>query len=276
MRIELQNIKYKYNSDFGIEIDNLIINSGETVAVVGKTGSGKTTFLNLLAALLPFDKGEYFYGGESVKNKAGLKKLRSDVGYVFQFPEKSLFEKTIKKELLYSLRKTGLTEEEKEGRLKETVEKFALKEFDLSESPHGLSGGEKRRLALASVFIKKPKVLLLDEPISGLDAVTREAFLDGLESLGKTGVTVVMVTHSPEAASRMKRLISFDRGKVKFDGESRAVFQDRYKCYSVGINPPEITEISEILYKKGYDIKPTPDIRNLISQILRVKGILDE
>lgn len=232
MPIQLKNINFSYslnlkNGEFILNDLSLEIEDGEFVAVMGRTGSGKTTFLQLIAGLISPSTGQILIDGEDIHAKKYDKSaLREKVGIVFQYPEYQLFESTVKKDVIFGLKHRGLSAEEKDEKAKAALE---LMGFDYEgikdKSPLSLSGGEKRRVAVAGVIAAEPKILLLDEPIAGLDPVSREEFLDMIKKLNGRGVTVIMVSHNSDAVCEVaKRVLVFNGGKIICDGDAADVF----------------------------------------------------
>lgn len=271
MRIEISDIKLKKGSNFCLEIPSLIINQGELVAISGESGAGKSTLLDLISALEIPEKGDVFYGGLSTRSKSGVRKVREDISYVFQTPENNFFSKTVYEEILFPDKLTRKNYPSMTLRLKNILSEVELKEDVLEKSPFNLSGGEKRKVALATALIKTPKILLLDEPFSSLDPESRVFLLQKIKGLSKKGMTVITVTHNSDILSQMDRVILLKEGKVGYSGKPDNILSSRYKCYDYSINIPKVTEISEALFMKGYNVKITSKEDELIKEILALK-----
>ncbi|NMB10324.1 MAG: energy-coupling factor transporter ATPase [Tissierellia bacterium] len=263
MKIEIKNVSYIYNQGNPYEkkaLDsvNLEINTGEFIGIIGHTGSGKSTLVQHLNGLMVPTSGNVIVGGIDTKdNKASKIDIRKNVGLVFQYPEHQLFEETIYKDIAFGPKNLGCTEEEIEERVKWACDLVGLDFENMKdESPFELSGGQKRRVAIAGVIAMKPKFLVLDEPTAGLDPKGRDEILDQVKMLHeKEGITVILVSHSMEDVAKLvDRLIVMDDSKVFMDGSPREVFSKKDELKSIGLGIPQVMDFM-IRYKEmGHDI----------------------
>lgn len=263
MKIEIKNVNYIYNKGNPYEkkaLDNvnLEINTGEFIGIIGHTGSGKSTLVQHLNGLMVPTSGNVIVDGIDTKDKKASKiDIRKNVGLVFQYPEHQLFEETIYKDIAFGPKNLGCSEEEIENRVKWACDLVGLDyESMKDESPFELSGGQKRRVAIAGVIAMKPKFLVLDEPTAGLDPKGRDEILDQVKMLHeKEGITVILVSHSMEDVAKLvDRLIVMDDSKVFMDGPPREVFSNRDELKSIGLGIPQVMDFM-IRYKElGHDI----------------------
>ena len=262
MSIIIKNLTHIYNKKGPYEkaaLDNinLTIDDGEFVGIIGHTGSGKSTLIQHLNALIKPTFGTVFYNGEDVFSKGyDTKALRKDIGLVFQYPEYQLFEETVFKDIAYGLKNYNVPENMHQKLVKDAILKVGLNEDILDKSPFELSGGQKRRVAIAGVLAMEPKVLILDEPAAGLDPVGRKQILDEIKELHqKGGITVILVSHSMEDIARYAdRIIVMEKGKAVMDKAPKDIFKERDKLIDMGLDIPEITKIMSGLKKRGYDV----------------------
>lgn len=252
MLLELININKKYNTDLGIENINITLNKGESLAVMGRSGSGKSTLLRLIALFESPDSGSVLYKG--VENS---KELLNDLGYIFQRPERQLFEKTTERDIAFALRKSGLSRDEIKKRVLEASSLAGFPPSLLRKSPFMLSGGEARKAALAGIYIKRPKLLLLDEASSGLDSSSREKLLSTIMGFKKEGSGVIAATHSSEEAALFDKLLILDNGRVKFYGKVSDAFSSSRSAISLGLDPPFALALSEKLQMRDADVMVT-------------------
>ena len=263
MKIEIKNVNYIYNQGNPYEkkaLDNinLEINTGEFIGIIGHTGSGKSTLVQHLNGLMVPTSGNVIVNGIDTKDKKASKiDIRKNVGLVFQHPEHQLFEETIYKDIAFGPKNLGCSEEEIEKRVKWACDLVGLDYENMKdESPFELSGGQKRRVAIAGVIAMKPKFLVLDEPTAGLDPKGRDEILDQVKMLHeKEGITVILVSHSMEDVAKLvDRLIVMDDSKVFMDGPPREVFSNRDELKSIGLGIPQVMDFM-IRYKElGHDI----------------------
>ena len=248
--IEIKDVSFVYlEKNFELKATNLDIRKGEILALVGHTGCGKTTLISHLNALLVPTRGEVLiHDGDRVlktSNKKDIKAIRSKVGLVFQYPEYQLFEDTVFNDIAYGLKKLGVDKSQHEQRVKEAITLVGLEEDILEKSPFDLSGGQKRRVAMAGVLVMKPEVLVLDEPASGLDPRGRKEMFRIIKNLRDNGTTIVLVTHNmDEAAKNADRICCLGRGEILAITTPEELFSDYYHCREIGIDIPEITSFS--------------------------------
>lgn len=261
--IEINNLTHIYSEGLPFEkkaIDDLTlkIEENEFIGLIGHTGSGKSTFIQHLNGLLKPSSGEIIIDGTRVdKSGANLTDLRKKVGLVFQYPEYQLFEETIERDIAFGPGNLDITEEEVQRRVKSSMESVGLDyETYKDKSPFELSGGLKRRVAIAGVLAMEPKVLILDEPTAGLDPRGRDEILSEIKEIHeKRKITVILVSHSMEDVAKIaNRIIVFDKGSVFLDSNPREIFRNEDKLLSVGLGIPQITSLMRTLKKKGLGI----------------------
>lgn len=261
--IEIKNLTHIYSEGLPFEkraIDdiNLKIEENEFIGLIGHTGSGKSTFIQHLNGLLKPSSGEIILDGMKVsKSSSNLTELRKKIGLVFQYPEYQLFEETIERDIAFGPGNLDLSEEEILERVKSSMDSVGLDyETYKDKSPFELSGGLKRRVAIAGVLAMEPKVLILDEPTAGLDPRGRDEILSEIKNIHeKRKITVILVSHSMEDVAKIaERIIVMDQGKVFLDSNPREIFRNEDKLLSVGLGIPQITSLMRALKKKGLDI----------------------
>ena len=236
---------------------NLQINEGEFIGLIGHTGSGKSTLIQHLNGLLKPTDGGVYYNGEDINEKGfSKKKLRSKVGIVFQYPEQQLFETTVLEDVKFGPKNLGLDNLEIDLRSYEALKQVGIGEDLLDVSPFELSGGQKRRVAIAGVLAMKPDVLILDEPTAGLDPKGRDEILDQVAAFRKeTGMTVILVSHSMEdVAKYVDRIIVMNKGEVLMDQIPKEVFKRYKELEEVGLAAPQVTYIMHALKDKGMPV----------------------
>lgn len=236
---------------------NLEIQDGEFIGLIGHTGSGKSTLIQHLNALLVPTGGEVLLNGENIyADKSKLKSIRQRVGLVFQYPEHQLFEMTVYKDVAYGPGNLGLSQEEIDKRVRSAFETVGLGEDIYDKSPFELSGGQKRRVAIAGVLAMEPEVLILDEPTAGLDPKGRDEILDAVKKMhDMRKITVILVSHSMEDVAKLvDRIIVLSKGKTAIVGTPKEVFSQREKLESIGLAAPQISYVFSELYQKGYDV----------------------
>lgn len=264
MSIELKNVTYTYSPGTAYEIHalkdiNLEIPDGQFIGVIGHTGSGKSTLIQHLNALIRPTSGSVLYNGEDVwEEKYDRRKLRSQVGLVFQYPEHQLFESDVLSDVCFGPMNQGMSREEAEAEAKKALLQVGFKEKNFSKSPFELSGGQKKRVAIAGVLAMNPKILILDEPTAGLDPKGRDEILDQISELHKArGITIILVSHSMEdVAKYVERLIVVNRGQIAFDDTPREVFSHYQELEAMGLAAPQITYIMHALKQKGLKVDP--------------------
>ena len=262
MSIKLEHVNYIYSADTAYEKQALKdicleIPHGQFVGIIGHTGSGKSTLIQHLNGLIRATSGTVYYNGENIyADGYNMKELRSQVGLVFQYPEHQLFEVDVLKDVCFGPKNQGFSEKECEERAREALKLVGLKEKYYEQSPFELSGGQKRRVAIAGVLAMCPKVLILDEPTAGLDPKGRDEILDQIAYLHKTSdMTVILVSHSMEdIAKYVDRIIVMNHGEVMFDDVPKRVFSHYKELESVGLAAPQVTYIMHELKENGLDV----------------------
>ena len=232
------------------------IGAGEFIGIIGHTGSGKSTFITHLNGLLRPGPGTVFVNGADLGDKATrLTDIRRAVGLVFQYPEYQLFEETVARDIAFGPKNLGLDEQEIDRRVREAAAKVGLDPEVLDKSPFELSGGQKRRVAIAGVLAMRPQILVLDEPAAGLDPAGHEEMLRLMQSIHADGTTVVMVSHSMDDVGRLcDRLIVLSRGEIAFDAPPAEVFAHQAELEKIGLNVPECARLAARLRENGFDI----------------------
>lgn len=262
MSIKAVDLNYVYGGGTAFEQHalfdvNLEIEDGEFVGLIGHTGSGKSTLIQHLNGLIKASAGELYYNGENIYSQGyDMKRLRSKVGLVFQYPEHQLFEVDVLTDVCFGPKNQGLSSEEVEVRAKKALEQVGLDPFYYKQSPFELSGGQKRRVAIAGVLAMEPEVLILDEPTAGLDPRGRDEILDQIDRLHRERhMTIILVSHSMEDVARYAdRLIVMNHGQKVFDGAPKEVFRHYRELETMGLAAPQITYLVHDLKAKGIDI----------------------
>ena len=262
MSIKINHLTHVYgeNSVFekkALDDINLEINDGEFIGLIGHTGSGKSTLIQHLNALLVPTSGEVLLNGENIyADKSKLKTIRQKVGLVFQYPEHQLFEMTVYKDVAYGPGNLGLSEDEIDKRVREALETVGLGEEIYEKSPFELSGGQKRRAAIAGVLAMEPEVLILDEPTAGLEPKGRDEILDAIKLMHeKRKITVILVSHSMEDVAKLvDRIVVLAKGKIAVTGTPKEVFAQTEKLESIGLAAPQISYVFSELIQRGYDV----------------------
>ena len=256
---------------------SLSIEKGEILGVIGHTGSGKSTLIQHLNGLLKPSSGEVLLAGQPIWDEKGkcARDVRFRVGLVFQYPEYQLFEETIAKDIAFGPKNMGLSEQETEERVKEAMEFVGLDVSLAEKSPFALSGGQKRRVAIAGVIAMRPEVLVLDEPTAGLDPAGRNEILEEIKQYHReTGATVLLVSHSIEDTARMAdRMLVMNQAKVMLLDRPEAVFARAEEIIAAGLDVPEITKVFMELHRRGVPVSPSVfTIEQAAAEIKRVKG----
>lgn len=277
--LEVRDLTHVYGAGTPFErtaLDHvsLSIEKGEILGVIGHTGSGKSTLIQHFNGLLKPTGGEVLLAGQSIWDEKGkcARDVRFRVGLVFQYPEYQLFEETIAKDIAFGPRNMGLPEEEIQERVREAMAFVGLETSLAEKSPFALSGGQKRRVAIAGVLAMKPEILVLDEPTAGLDPRGRDEILDQIAKLKEeTGITVILVSHSMEDVARyVERIIVMNQGSVLYDDTPREVFQHYRELEQVGLAAPQVTYIMQALAKKGLQVDPAATtIAEAVEEILK-------
>ena len=280
MPVELENLSYIYARGTPFEtaaLQNvtLRLDDGEFAGLVGRTGCGKSTLISLTAGLLPPTAGRVLLDGKDI-NAPGYDRseLRKKVGVVFQYPEYQLFETTVERDVAFGLRNLGLGKEEAAARVRRALETTG---FDFEKvralSPLGLSGGEKRRVAIAGVLAAEPKLLILDEPVAGLDPLGREDFLALLDRLHADGTTILMISHNADALSEhAERILALKDGRLAADRPTAAFFADAAFLSSHGLGTSAPAHLADLLRERGRDIGPVTRFDELIDALAAKKG----
>ncbi len=262
MAIKVKNVNYTYAEGTAYEIHalkdiNLEIPDGQFVGLIGHTGSGKSTLVQHLNGLMKATGGTIYYNGKDIYGEGfSMKELRSKVGLVFQYPEHQLFEIDVLTDVCFGPKNLGFSKEEAEEKAKAALRLVGMKEEYDRRSPFELSGGQKRRVAIAGVLAMEPKMLILDEPTAGLDPKGRDEILDQIARLQKErGITIVLVSHSMEDVARyVDRIIVMNHGQVKFDGVPKEVFRHYKELEEIGLAAPQVTYLMQELKAKGADV----------------------
>lgn len=265
MSMKLKKVSYVYSEGDAFEkkaLDeiSLEIPDGQFIGIIGHTGSGKSTLIQHLNGLLRATSGVIYYDGENIYQEGyDMRTLRSKVGLVFQYPEHQLFEVDVFSDVCFGPKNLGLSKEEVEERAKKALTQVGLDESYYKKSPFELSGGQKRRVAIAGILAMHPQVLILDEPTAGLDPKGRDEILDQVALLQKERkITVILVSHSMEDVARyVDRIIVVNDGKILFDDTPKQVFQHYKELESVGLAAPQVTYVVKALKEKGWDIDTT-------------------
>ena len=264
MSIALEHVNYVYSPGTAYEKQALKdvsfeIEQGQFVGIIGHTGSGKSTLIQHLNGLIKATSGRILYDGQNIYDDGyDMRKLRGQVGLVFQYPEYQLFEADVLSDVCFGPKNQGLSQEECEARAKEALEMVGFPEKYYRQSPFELSGGQKRRAAIAGILAMRPKVLILDEPTAGLDPKGRDEILDQAEYLHReTGMTVILVSHSMEDIARyVDRIIVMNHGEKMLDGAPREVFAHYKELEKVGLAAPQVTYVMHDLKERGFAVSP--------------------
>lgn len=262
MSIKLENVNFTYSPNSAYEIHalknvNLEIRDGEFIGLIGHTGSGKSTLVQHLNGLMKATSGVIYYNEENIYAEGySMKALRGKVGLVFQYPEHQLFEVDVLTDVCFGPKNQGLSKEEAEERAKEALQMVGLKEKYYRQSPFELSGGQKRRVAIAGVLAMEPDVLILDEPTAGLDPKGRDEILDQIKKLHEERhITIILVSHSMEdVAKYVGRIIVMNQGEVTYDGTPKQVFSHYKELENIGLAAPQVTYIMNALAEKGFEV----------------------
>lgn len=263
MSIKIENLTYVYmpKSPFekkALDNVNLLIEDGEFLALIGHTGSGKSTLIQHLNGLLEPTSGRILVDDIDITNKeAKLTEIRKKIGLVFQYPEYQLFEETIEKDIAFGPNNLGLSSEEVSRRVKKSMEMVGLDyETYKDVSPFDLSGGQKRRVAIAGVIAMEPKVLILDEPTAGLDPKGRDDILEQIKLLHeKYKMTIVLVSHSMEDVGKLaQRIVVMNKGKVELLGKPSEVFKEVETLEKIGLAVPQVTYLMRVLRERGFNV----------------------
>ena len=281
MAIQLDGISFSYSVGSAYEVHelrdiNLTIEDGQFIGIIGHTGSGKSTLIQHMNGLIRATSGNIYYNGEDIYAQGyDMRSLRSKVGLVFQYPEHQLFETTIFDDVCYGPKNQGLSKDEAGLRAFEALKSVGLKEELYYQSPFDLSGGQKRRVAIAGVLAMRPEVLILDEPTAGLDPKGRDEILALISKMHKERkITVILVSHSMEdVAEYVERIIVMNHGQVMFDDAPHEVFRHYKELEKISLAAPQVTYLMHELREKGLpvDVNATT-IEEAKSEIMKVLG----
>lgn len=278
--LEVKNLNYVYSQGTPFEhkaLDNVnfSVNRGEFIGIIGHTGSGKSTLMQQLNGLLKPTSGTVLLDGQDIwADKKLTRQARFRVGLVFQYPEYQLFEETVYKDIAFGPKNMGLNPEEVDRRVREAAGFVGLTEKQLEVSPFDLSGGQKRRVAIAGVIAMEPEVLILDEPTAGLDPVGRGEILGNIESYRQAkNATIMMVSHSMEDVARLTdRLLVMNGSHLAMDGTPAEVFTHAEELVEMGLNIPQVTQIFLHLRKMGVPVENVYTIDQAVAEIKRIQG----
>lgn len=280
--IILDKVNYTYSEETAYKKDalkdiNLVIHDGEFIGLIGHTGSGKSTLIQHLNGLMKATSGKIYYNGADINDKDyNMRELRSKVGLVFQYPEHQLFETTVIKDVCFGPRNLGLSELEVEIRAYNALKQVGISEDLIDASPFELSGGQKRRVAIAGVLAMEPEILILDEPTAGLDPRGRDEILEQIDKLHKEkNITIVLVSHSMEdVAKYVDRILVMNKGELVYDNTPRKVFSHYKNLETIGLAAPQVTYVMNGLRQQGIRISTSPTtIDEAKEEILRwIKG----
>ena len=278
--LEVRSLSHIYSAGTPFEhraLDNVSfsVSRGEFIGIIGHTGSGKSTLIQHLNGLLKPTSGEVLLDGKSIwTDKKTTRQARFRVGLVFQYPEYQLFEETVYKDIACGPKNMGLSKEEIDRRVREAAGFVGITEEQLNVSPFDLSGGQKRRVAIAGVIAMEPEVLILDEPTAGLDPEGREEILENINEYRKAkNATIMMVSHSMNDVARMTdRLLVMNKSHLAMDGTPLEVFRRAEELLEMGLDIPEITRVFLKLRKMGLDVEPVYTMDQAVAVLTRLKG----
>ena len=278
--LKVENLEYVYSVGTPFEhkaLDQVSfsVNRGEFIGIIGHTGSGKSTLMQHLNGLLKPTSGKIILDGKDIwADKATTRQARFRVGLVFQYPEYQLFEETVYKDIAFGPKNMGLSSEEVDRRVREAAGFVGLTEEQLQVSPFDLSGGQKRRVAIAGVIAMEPEVLILDEPTAGLDPTGREGILANIQAYRKAkNATIMMVSHSMSDVARLtERLLVMSGSKLAMDGSPEQVFARARELLDMGLDIPHVTRVFLRLRELGLDVEPVFTLDQATDALTRLKG----
>ena len=278
--LKIENLNYIYSKGTPFEhqaLDNVnfSVERGEFIGIIGHTGSGKSTLMQHMNGLLKPTSGKILLDGVDIwSDKKLTRQARFRVGLVFQYPEYQLFEETCYKDIAFGPKNMGLKPEEIDRRVREAAASVGLREDQLEMSPFDLSGGQKRRVAIAGVLAMEPEVLILDEPTAGLDPAGREEILGHIEHYRQShNATIMMVSHSMDDVARLTdRLLVMNGSHLAMDGTPAEVFQRAEELLEMGLNIPQVTRVFLELKKMGAPVEPVYTIEQAVAAIKKLKG----
>ena len=278
--LQVQNLNYVYSAGTpfehkALEDVSFSVHRGEFIGIIGHTGSGKSTLMQQLNGLLKPTSGNILLDGQDIwSDKKLTRQARFRVGLVFQYPEYQLFEETVYKDIAFGPKNMGLNEKEIDRRVRESAAIVGLTEEQLQVSPFDLSGGQKRRVAIAGVIAMEPEILILDEPTAGLDPQGREGILKNIEDYRKThNATIMMVSHSMDDVARLTdRLLVLNGSHLAMDGTPEEVFRHAEELVEMGLNIPQVTSVFLELKKLGLDVPSVYTMEQAVSVLKQLKG----
>ena len=281
--LQVRNLNYIYSAGTPFQhqaLDNVSfsVERGEFIGIIGHTGSGKSTLMQQLNGLLKPTSGEVLLDGKDIwSDKKLTRQARFRVGLVFQYPEYQLFEETVYKDIAFGPKNMGLSPEEIDRRVRESAKIVGLTEEQLQVSPFDLSGGQKRRVAIAGVIAMEPEVLILDEPTAGLDPKGREGILKNIEDYRRThNAAILMVSHSMDDVARLTdRLLVMNGSKLAMDGTPAEVFEHAEELVEMGLNIPQVTRVFLELKKMGLDVPSVYTLDQAVDVLTAIKGGAD-
>ncbi len=279
--LEVKNLTHIYSAGTPFEhvaLDDISfsVEPGEFIGVIGHTGSGKSTLMQHMNGLLKPTAGQVLLDGKDIwSDKAYTRQSRFRVGLVFQYPEYQLFEETVYKDISFGPKNMGLSAAEVDRRVREAAGFVGVTDAQLEVSPFDLSGGQKRRVAIAGVIAMEPEILILDEPTAGLDPEGREEILSNIEAYRKAkNATIMMVSHSMNDVARLaQRLLVMNGSHLAFDGTPKEVFAHSEELLNMGLDIPEITRLFMKLQKMGLPVEPVYTMEQAVSQLKKLKGV---
>ncbi len=279
--IKCENLKYLYGAGTPFATNALCdvsfsIEKGEIIGIIGHTGSGKSTLTEHLNGLLKADSGTVYLEGKDIwEDKSNIKNVRFSVGLCFQYPEYQIFEEDVFREIAFGPKKMGFDDEEVKRRVLSSMKFLGLDESVLDKSPFDLSGGQKRRVAIASIIAMQPKVLVLDEPTAGLDPKGRDTVLSLVKNYQKkTDSTVIIVSHSMEDVAKLAdKVLVMNKGKVQMFGAVAEVYSNVDELKKIGLSVPEITTVFSKLKRKGIDCRT--DIYTVEDGVEEIKRLMN-
>ena len=278
--LEVNHLTHTYSAGTPFEhkaLDDVSfrVERGEFIGIIGHTGSGKSTLIQHLNGLLKPDSGTVLLDGKDIWcDKKFTRQARFRVGLVFQYPEYQLFEETVYRDIAFGPKNMGLDEKEVDRRVREAAGFVGLTQAQLEVSPFDLSGGQKRRVAIAGVIAMEPEVLILDEPTAGLDPVGRAEILGNIEDYRQAkNATIMMVSHSMEDVARLTdRLLVMNGSRLAMDGTPSEVFSRAQELLAMGLNIPQVTQVFLELKKLGLDVKSVYTMEQAVAEIVRLRG----
>ena len=278
--LQIENLQYVYSAGTPFEhkaLDNVSfsVERGEFIGVIGHTGSGKSTLMQQLNGLLKPTSGKVILDGKDIwSDKQSTRQARFRVGLVFQYPEYQLFEETVYKDIAFGPKNMGLSQDEIDRRVREAAGFVGLTEEQLSVSPFDLSGGQKRRVAIAGVIAMEPEVLILDEPTAGLDPVGREEILSNIQAYRRAkNATIMMVSHSMSDVARLaQRLLVMNGSRLAMDGTPEQVFAHSQELLEMGLDIPPVTRVFLKLQELGLPVENVYTMEQAVSALSNLRG----